>query len=585
MSGGYLPSVHLFTQSKGKLSYSNNLYAQIPSISTQKENSVGGSLGVFSLSEVMSESYKTGLTVSTELGYSAAPIVEFEIKEEDAVLSRFFFLPGENAISRRSKQFLDFQNDVTLSDIRLAQNEGYISVEHTKRYTTTGMATDQGKLSNMNALEFISDYQKKSIDSIGHTTYRPPFIPIKFGTMAGLNIGELFDPVRKTPIHYWHEDNNAIFEDVGQWKRPRYYTTTKETMLDAVNRECLAVRKSVGILDASTLGKIDIQGPDSVQFLNKIYTNAWDKLKIGSCRYGLMCNEHGMIFDDGVTTRISENHFHMTTTTGGAARVLGWLEEYLQTEWLDMKVYCTSVTDQWTVMSISGPNSRNLLSDLTDMNLSKDNFPPLTMRRAKVAGVMARIFRISFTGELGYEINVPARYGLHVWKEVIAKGKKYSICPYGTESMHVLRAEKGFIIVGQDTDGSVTPMDLGLNWMVSKKKKDFIGLRSFSRTDTKREDRKQLVGLQTKDLKTVLPEGSHIVENPNLNQGRSKTIGHVTSSYYSSNLNKSIALAMLKEGQSRMGEKVYVPVMGGETIETYITDPVFYDKQGEKING
>ena len=386
-----------------------------------------------------------------------------------------------------------------------------------------------------------------------------------------------------TAVHQWHKDNGAVFEDVGQWKRPYFYPKNTETMKEAVNRECLAARKSVGILDASTLGKIDIQGPDAAKFLNLIYTNAWSKLEIGSCRYGLMCNEHGMVFDDGVTTRIGENHYHMTTTTGGAARVMSWLEEFLQTEWLDMKVYCTSVTEQWTVLSICGPKSRDLLSSLTDEKIDNESLPYMKMKSIKVCGVEARVFRISFTGELSFEINVPARYGKYVWDKVIEAGKKYNITPYGTETMHVLRAEKGFIIVGQDTDGSATPSDLNMDWIVSKKKEDFLGKRSFIRSDTAREDRKHLVGLLINDKKTVLPEGSHIVEEAS-KKPPMKMSGHITSSYFSPTLGYPIAMAMLKNGKNRHGETVLIPLMDGKIIEATITDSVFYDKEGVRQN-
>ena len=314
-----------------------------------------------------------------------------------------------------------------------------------------------------------------------------------------------------------------------------------------------------------------------------IYTNAWSKLEIGSCRYGLMCNEHGMIFDDGVTSRLGENHYHMTTTTGGAARVMSWLEEFLQTEWLDMKVFCTSVTEQWAVLSISGPNSREFLKDLTNIDLSKENFPFMKFREGEVCGVKARVFRISFTGELSYEVNVPARYGRYVWEKFMEHGKKYNITPYGTETMHVLRAEKGFIIVGQDTDGSVTPSDMNMDWIVSKKKEDFLGKRSFTRSDTIRHDRKKFVGLLVNDKKTILPEGSHIVEKA-LKQPPMKMLGHVTSSYYSPTLGYPIALAMLKDGFSKMGEQVVVPLMNGKIIEATVTDTIFYDKEGKRNN-
>ena len=315
-----------------------------------------------------------------------------------------------------------------------------------------------------------------------------------------------------------------------------------------------------------------------------VYTNAWTKLGIGKCRYGLMLNEHGMVFDDGVTTRLAENHFHMTTTTGGAARVMSWLEELLQTEWPDWEVYCTSVTEQWAVMAINGPQARELLGELCDADLGNEAFPFMSMIEAEVAGVMARIFRISFTGELAFEINVPARYGLHVWEAFIAAGEKYSLTPYGTETMHVLRAEKGFIIAGQDTDGSVTPHDLGMSWIVSKVKPDYIGKRSLSRSDTAREDRKHLVGLLTEDPLFVIPEGAHLVSETRP-EPPMPMLGHVSSSYMSPILGHSIAMALIKDGRSRMGEQLDVALMDGTTHRVTVCEPIFFDKEGERTRG
>ena len=586
MSGGWNPAVQLFSQSRGKLKYDYSINSFIPNESIQDQKIVGCNNGEFDLSKNLNKSFQAGIDAANELGkdedienpgWNGDENISFNsVKVEPYML-------GKKAITKGSKHFVDFQNDVTASDIFLAQREGYISVEHTKRYTTTGMGTDQGKTSNVNALALMAHIHDKPVEEIGHTTFRPPFSPQTIGAIAGRNVDHLFDPVRKTSIHNWHENNGAIFEDVGQWKRPYYYPKKGENIHKAVSRECKAVRKSLGILDASTLGKIDLQGSDVSKLLNMLYTNAWSKLEIGSCRYGLMCNEHGMVFDDGVTSRLGENHFHMTTTTGGAARVMSWLEELLQTEWLDMKVFCTSVTEQWTVLSISGPNSREFLTSLTDIDLSKNAFPFMKFKVGKVCGVDARVFRISFTGELSYEVNVPARYGAYVWSQFMEHGKKYNITPYGTESMHVLRAEKGFIIVGQDTDGSVTPYDLNMDWIVSKKKTDFLGKRSYSRSDTSRQDRKQLVGLLVNDKKTVLPEGSYIVEKSNPHPPM-KMIGHISSSYFSPTRGHPIALAMLQNGTDRMGEKVEIPLMTGQTIKATVTDPVFYDKEGVRNN-
>jgi sarcosine oxidase subunit alpha len=405
---------------------------------------------------------------------------------------------------------------------------------------------------------------------------------VTFGAIVGRNCGALFDPVRRTPMHAWHEAQGAVFEDVGQWKRPWYYPRTGETMAEAVDREVRAARSGVVILDASTLGKIDLQGRDVAEFLNRVYTNAWGKLAIGRCRYGLMLGEDGMVFDDGVTTRLGERHYLMSTTSGGAARVLAWLEEWLQTEWPELQVWCTSVTDQWATISLSGPDCRRLLAELApDVDLDPAAFPHMSLREGQVAGVPARIFRISFTGELGYEIQVPASYGLPLWERCMAAGASYGITPYGTEAMHVLRAEKGYIIAGQDTDGTVTPHDLGMEWIVSKQKPDFIGKRSLARAGIARDERKQLVGLVPDQPNELLEEGAQIVAVPGGTIPMTM-IGHVTSSYRSPSLGHSFALAMIEEGQKRLGQKLYVP-MQERTITVTVTDPVFIDKEGERL--
>ena len=383
-------------------------------------------------------------------------------------------------------------------------------------------------------------------------------------------------------MHEWHVENNAEFENVGQWKRPWYYPKNGENMHDAVQRESKAARDSAGILDASTLGKIDIQGTDASEFLNRVYTNAWSKLAIGKCRYGLMLNEDGMVYDDGVTTRISENHYLMTTTTGGAANVLSKLEDYLQTEWPELDVYLTSVTDHYSTASICGPNSKKILNKLfPNLDLSDENFPHMSFKEDKLKNINCRIMRISFTGELSYEINIESKYGHSLWKMCIEAGKEFNLTPYGTETMHLLRAEKGFIIVGQDTDGTMTPSDLQMDWIVSKKKYDFIGKRSLYRSDTIREDRKQLVGLLTDDPKEILEEGAQIVSDV-----KSKPIdmlGHVTSSYFSPNLNKSIALAVVRSGKTMKGQKLIIP-MENKNINVTVSDTIFLDKENKRLN-
>jgi len=418
---------------------------------------------------------------------------------------------------------------------------------------------------------------------LGTTTFRPPYTPLTFGALVGRNVKKFFDTTRRTPMHSWHEKNNAKFEDVGQWKRAWYYQIDNESMHDAVQRESKAARENVGILDASTLGKIDIQGSDASEFLNRVYTNAWSKLGIGKCKYGLMLNEDGMVYDDGVTTRLGENHYIMTTTTGGAATVMGKLEDYLQTEWPELKVFLTSVTDHFATVSVCGPNSKKILEKVVkNINFDDQSFPHMSFKEGLIHNIKCRVMRISFTGELSYEINIQANYGKSVWEMCMEAGKEFKITPYGTETMHLLRAEKGFVIVGQETDGTVTPIDLQMDWIVSKKKYDFIGKRSLYRSDTMKEGRKQMVGLLTKDPNEVLEEGAQIVaevkKKPPMDM-----LGHVTSSYYSPNLKKSIALAVVKNGKNLNGKKLYVS-MKNRTIEVTVSDSVFIDKEGKRLN-
>jgi len=589
MSGGWTPTVHLFSQSRGKLNYREDIASFVPAHTIQQTHTAGSTNGTFDLPGCLQEGRDAGAAAAGAAGFAvaeagAAPVVDGHAP--DSALRPIWTVPTVHPLGQgKRKHFLDFQNDVTAADVHLAAREGYVSVEHLKRYTTTGMATDQGKTSNMNALAIMSEIQRADIPSVGTTTFRPPYTPFTFGAAAGQNTHDLFDPQRGTAMHDWHVANGAVFEDVGDWKRPWYFPQAGEDIDAAVRRECKQARKTVGIMDASTLGKIDIQGKDATKLLNMLYTNAWDKLGIGKCRYGLMCNEHGMVFDDGVTTRLGENHFHMTTTTGGAARVLNWIEEWLQTEWPEWEVYATSVTEQWAVSTITGPNARDVLAKVApDLNLDPEEFPFMSMKETSVAGVPARVFRISFTGDLAYEINVPARYGLAVWEALMEAGKEYDICPYGTESMHVLRAEKGFIIVGQDTDGTVTPMDVGMDWIVSKKKEDFLGKRSHSRSDTARPGRKQLVGILTDDPNFVLPEGAHLVKEAK-KAPPMDTIGHITSSYYSPNVGRSIAMALVKDGRNLMGQKFPVVLMSGRVEQVTITGTVFYDEEGVRARG
>ena len=583
VSGGWSPTVHLHSQSGGRTQYDDGLVCFVPGAPVQQECSAGACGGSFSLAQCLQEGLTAGAKAAQVTGFGSGRVPEAPAtRPDDAKPTRaMWIVPSSQPLSRAPKMFVDLQNDTTASDIALAVREGYQSVEHVKRYTALGFGTDQGKLGNINGAAILAHTLGEEISATGTTTFRPAYTPVTFGAIAGGEPGELYDPVRKSAMHQWHERNGAVFEDVGQWKRPWYYLRAGENMYDAVNRECLAARTTIGMLDASTLGKIDIRGPDGPEFLDRVYTNGWKKLGVGRARYGFMLGEDGMVMDDGVTTRLDEYHYHMTTTTGGAGPVMTWLERWRQTEWPDLEVYPTSVTDHWAAVSIAGPDSRRLGEEICEgIDFGPEAFPFMSVREGLAAGVPARVYRISFSGELAYEINVNANFGQHVWDACMEAGEKYDITPYGTEAMHVLRAEKGFVIVGQDTDGSVTPQDLGMD-RICAKHKDFLGKRSLIRSDCVREDRKQLVGLLTENPQEVLPEGAQLTDTPKA-PIPVPMIGHVSSSYYSANLERSIALALVKGGHGKMDEPIYAPLADGRILPARICSPVFYDPQGER---
>jgi sarcosine oxidase subunit alpha len=583
MSGGFTPSVHLFSQSRGKLAYDEILKAYVPGESAERERSVGACRGVYELGAVIANGFSGGLDAVRAAGGNPASEQKFAVFAQslgqDGVIGC-----ASKIVKQAGRAWVDFQNDVTVKDIELATREGFRSIEHVKRYTTTGMATDQGKTSNMNALGIVSQSLDVPVSRVGLTTFRPPFTPTTFGVFAGQSKGDLFDPVRKTSIQDWAEEHGAVFEDVSLWKRAHYFPRKGEDMHAAVKRECAATRQSVGIFDATTLGKIEIVGRDAAEFMNRMYTNAWTKLEPGRLRYGVMLREDGFIMDDGVVGRMTPDRFHVTTTTGGAARVLALMEDYLQTEWPDLDVWLTSTTEQWAVIAVQGPKAREVIQPLIpDIDVSPEAMPHMSVREGRICGVPTRLFRVSFSGELGFEVNVPMGFGRSAWEAIYASGKPFDITPYGTETMHVLRAEKGYIIVGQETDGTVTPDDVGLSWTVGKTKKDFVGKRSLARPAITRSDRKQLVGLLTVDPKTILEEGAQIVEDP-AEAVPMTMIGHVTSSYWSAALNRSIALALVRGGRARIGTRLAVPMPNGP-ITVEVVQPVFFDLEGKRLDG
>ncbi len=584
VSGGWNPAVHLFSQSGGRLRYVDETACFVPGWPAQRgQRSTGAANGTFGLDRCLGEGLACGVTAASDAGFKRTSRRRRPSAEdvEEALPGRLWVVPTP-AGGRRSKHFVDLHNDVTVADIELAAREGYDAAELAKRYTTLGMGPDQGKTGNVHGLAVLAAVRGAPIAAVGTTTFRPPYTPVTFGALAGRTVGPLFEPERVTPMHSWHVRAGAVFEDVGLWKRPRYYPRHGEGMHEAVQRESLAARNAIGLLDASTLGKIDIRGPDAAEFLNRVYTNAWDRLAIGRCRYGLMCTDDGMVFDDGVTARLGEHHYLMSTTSGGAARVLAWLEEWLQTEWTGLRVHLTPVTESWATASICGPLARTLVARLVEIDVSAGAFPHMSLREAEVAGLPARIFRVSFTGEPSFEIGVPARYGLSLWTMLMDAGAPYGITPFGTEAMHVLRAEKGYIIAGQETDGTVTPVDLGLERLV-KKDRDFLGRRSLMRADAARADRHQLVGLLTDNPSEVLPEGAQLVGEV-MSRPPMPMIGHVTSSYFSPNVGRSIALALIRSGRDRIGQKVRIP-LEDRTIAATVANPSFFDPEGTRLHG
>ncbi|MDP2580531.1 sarcosine oxidase subunit alpha family protein [Shimia thalassica] len=592
MSGGWSPVVHLWSHCGGKLIWDDAQAHFRPDATRPPKGADGEGFvipagianGPLDLPAVLADANAAGRAAVEAIGMTSdvtAPVAE---EKPEAAMEPVWLMPQGAGPKLRIKTWLDYQNDVKVSDVRLAAQEGYESVEHTKRYTTLGMATDQGKLSNINGLATLAGQLNAPIPAVGTTTFRPPYTPISFGAIAGEARDEVFQPLRRTPISGWHADNNAFDEPVGQWRRPYCYPQNGESHADAVKREINQTRNSVGLLDASTLGKIIVKGPDAGKFMDMMYTNMMSTLKPGKCRYGLMCNENGFLMDDGVVARIDEDTFLCHTTTGGAERIHGWMEDWLQCEWWDWKVYTANVTEQYAQIAVVGPNARKVIEKLGgDMDVSKEALAFMEWKDGKIGDFDARAYRISFSGELSYEIAVPASQGRAFWDALLEAGAEFGIMPYGTEGLHVMRAEKGFIMIGDETDGTVIPQDLNLNWAISKKKEDFLGKRAQLRDHMASADRWKLVGLETLDG-SVIPDGSYIPADGNNANGQRNVQGRVTSTYYSPTLDRGIAMALVHNGLDRMGDVIECNTVSGTMIKAKIVDPVFYDKEGEKQN-
>ncbi|MGK0398939.1 MAG: heterotetrameric sarcosine oxidase alpha subunit [Gammaproteobacteria bacterium] len=583
-SGGWNPNVHLHSQSGAKPVYDDSIASFIPGISRQDESSVGAAKGSFHLQDCLDQGHAAGIDAAKMAGFKVkAKAKKAATAEDDGTYAIEALWVSPTPHNKSYKQFIDQQNDVKVSDVQLAAQEGYDSVELLKRYTTQGMATDQGKTSNVNALAVLAGQRGDPVPEVGTTTFRPPYVPVALGVFAGHTVGNDFMPVRRTAIHDWNEKNNAVFIEAGLWLRARYYPQKAgDTLNDCYIRETNNTRSNVALVDVTTLGKIDIQGPDAPEFLNRLYVNNWLKLPVGRARYGAMLREDGMTFDDGTTSRLSENHFFMTTTTANAAPVLSHMEYYHQTVWPELDVVFCSVTEQWTGIAVAGPNSRKLLEKVLDIDISNEAFPFMAVGECKMNNIAGRLFRISFSGELAYELNVPADFGEQAWTELLEAGKEMGVSTYGTEALGTMRIEKGHV-AGSELDGRTTLKDLGLEGMANRNK-HFIGKHNSQRPGLLEEGRLQVVGFKSLETGVNLRIGAHLVDDSVKLDSVSQSQGHITATTYSPSLGCGIALGLLRDGASRHGQQIdAVFPLDNEKVRVEICHPVFIDPKGELV--
>ncbi len=577
-SAGWQPAVHLWSQARAPLAWDETTRSFRPREPRPPLLAVGSLNGAPTLDAAFADALAAVRAVLTHAGRPdellvARPTVqEAPLSGESGVCARPDHSPSD-------RQWLDYQHDVTVADIEVALQEGFEHIEHLKRYTTCGMAVDQGKTSNLNALQTVAEMTSRSAADVGATTFRPPFTPVTLGAVAGRLTGERYAPRRRLPAHAEHEALGAHWWEAGGWMRPACYPRKGETVQQAAQREASAVRSGVGVFDASSLGKIEVTGRDAAKFLDRFYVNSLAKLEEGRVRYGLMLNENGIIIDDGTVARLGREHYLVTTTSGAAARIAAWLEEWRQCEWPDLEVFVTPVTTQWATYAIAGPRARQLLARFrTDIAFDWRSMPHMSLRQGRFAGVPARLYRVSFSGELGYEINVPARYGASLWTELLKTGADFGVMPYGLEAVQLLRLEKGYLHIGADTDGTTTPADVGWGEVAARKKADFIGKRSLTRPDNLRADRLQLVGLAANDARLLVP-GAHL-RLPGTAEGSD---GWITSAGHSPALGKAVALAMLRGGRARLGQAVFVHDLGRQGEATVVSTP-FLDPEGKRLH-
>ncbi len=580
VSGGWNPTLHLFSQAQGRLQFDPDTAAFYCAESKDGIHVAGSAAGARETDKCVRQGHDAGSAAASAAGFEAAAPGELLVATDSAETPMMPLWKIPVNMRGRTKRFVDIQNDVTVGDVELASREGYLSVEHLKRYTTLGMGTDQGRTSNVIGLAQLAKLRGEPVHAVGHTTFRPPYSPVSLGAIAADEHGAHMTPVRRTAIHDWHVQNGADMQNAGIWKRPAIYPKPGEQIRDTIIRETLHVRANVAIADVSTLGKIAVQGRDAAEFLERVYINRWKSLPVGRVRYGLMLREDGFVFDDGTTTRIGENEYYMTTTTANAAAVMANLEFYAQTVWPQLHVHLTSVTDQWSGMALAGPHSRDVLGAVVEgIEVGNDALPYMGFAHCRIAGEAARVFRVSFSGELGYEIHMPSHHAVTVWETVLEAGRPWDISTYGMEAMTVLRIEKGHVVSSELT-GRTTAADLGFGRMM-KQDSDFIGKAMAQRTGLVEKGRQQLVGVIAKNSRPI-PKGAQIVAHSDV-APPAETMGHVTATCYSPHLEKEIALALIADGTQLYGSVVHAnSPLTGMSVPVEIVHHIMFDPAGER---